>query len=77
MARPGVDPPRYKPSSSSPEPMAITDVAYGDYPAAAGAPALGERFPDFELPLSDGGTYRLADARRAGPVLVMFYRGFW
>jgi peroxiredoxin len=57
--------------------MSITDDAYGAYGPADGAPHLGDTFPDFELPLADGGTYRLEEARGAGPVLVMFYRGFW
>lgn len=76
-AREGVTPPQYKPSSHSPAPIPITDNAYGAFGAAEGAPQLGDTFPDFELPLSDGGTYELAEARGAGPVLVMFYRGFW
>ncbi len=75
--RPGVTPPMYKPSSNSSAPMAITDNAYGAFEVAEGAPQLGDTFPDFELPLADGGTYALAEARGAGPVLVMFYRGFW
>lgn len=71
------DAPRYKPSSSSPAPVDITTNAYGAYGAAPEAPAIGDVARDFTLPLADGGTFDLAQARKAGPVLVMFYRGFW
>ena len=71
------DAPRYKPSSSSPSPVDITTNAYGAYGAAPEAPAIGDVAEDFTLPLADGGTFELAQARAAGPVLVMFYRGFW
>ncbi len=71
------DAPRYKPSSSSPAAVDITTNAYGAYGAAADAPQIGDVATDFTLPLADGGTFELAQARSAGPVLVMFYRGFW
>lgn len=71
------DAPRYKPSSSSPAPVDITTNAYGAYGAAPDAPKIGDVARDFTLPLADGGTFDLAQARKAGPVLVMFYRGFW
>ena len=71
------DAPRYKPSSSSPAPVDITTNAYGAYSAAPDAPEIGDVARDFTLPLADGGTFDLAQARKAGPVLVMFYRGFW
>ncbi len=71
------DAPRYKPSSSSPAPVDITTNAYGAYGAAPEAPEIGDVAQDFTLPLADGGTFDLAEARKAGPVLVMFYRGFW
>lgn len=73
----GPPPPMYKPSSSSPAPMPITDPAYGYSKTAPQAPGLGVTLPDFEVALADGGTFALADARGAGPVLIMFYRGFW
>ncbi|MCR9162141.1 MAG: hypothetical protein ACE37F_28790 [Nannocystaceae bacterium] len=71
------DAPRYKPSASSPAPVDITTNAYGAYSAAPDAPEIGDVARDFTLPLADGGTFELAQARKAGPVLVMFYRGFW
>lgn len=73
----GPPPPMYKPSSSSAAPMPITDPAYGYSKQAPDAPGLGATLPDFEVALADGGSFALADARRAGPVLIMFYRGFW
>jgi AhpC/TSA family protein len=39
-------------------------------------PRVGDRFPDFTLPASDGGTFRLAEAR-GRRLLVLFYRGAW
>jgi hypothetical protein len=70
-------PPMYLPSSKSPAPVAITDPAYGAYGGAPHAPGLGDTIADFEVPLVDGGTFSLAQARAAGPVLLFFYRGFW
>ncbi len=71
------DAPRYKPSTSSPSAVDITTNAYGAYGEAPDAPKIGDVAQDFKLPLADGGTFDLAQARSAGPVLVMFYRGFW
>ena len=73
----GPPPPMYKPSSRSKAPMSIADPAYGAYGDAPDAPGMGVKLPDFEVALADGGTFSLAEARKAGPVLVMFYRGFW
>jgi len=39
-------------------------------------PREGDRFPAFELPASDGGSFRLADARGRW-LLLLFYRGDW
>ena len=71
------DPPRFKPSGQSPEPLPITTNAYGAYVPAPGAPQLGDTAPDFTAALASGGTFSLEEARKAGPVLLMFYRGFW
>lgn len=70
-------PPQYKPSGRSAARMAITDPAYGAFTGAPAAPGLGDTIPDFEVALADGGTFSLAQARKAGPVLLFFYRGFW
>ncbi len=76
-ARRGDAPPRFRPSESSDEEIEITSNAYGAFAGAPNAPKIGDVAPDFEAALVDGGTFSLAEARRAGPVLVMFYRGFW
>jgi len=39
-------------------------------------PHVGERFPDFTLPASDGSTFSLA-AARGHRLLVLCYRGDW
>ena len=39
-------------------------------------PRVGERFPDFALPASDGSTFSLA-AARGRRLLVLCYRGDW
>jgi hypothetical protein len=70
-------PPMYKPSSKSAAPMPITDPTYGAFTGAPAAPGIGDTIPDFEVALADGGTFSLAQARKAGPVLLFFYRGFW
>ncbi len=71
------DAPKYKPSSSSPAAVDITSNDYGAYAGAPDAPGIGDVAEDFTVPLADGGTFDLGQARNAGPVLVMFYRGFW
>jgi hypothetical protein len=77
MTRPGVDPPMYKQSGSSEAPMSITVNAYGAFRPTPNAPQLGDIAQNFVLPLADGGQFDLAAARANGPVLIMFYRGFW
>ena len=39
-------------------------------------PRVGDRFPDFRLPASDGTTFDFA-ADRGKPRLLIFYRGSW
>ena len=39
-------------------------------------PRVGERFPDFTLPASDGPPFHLADVRGRRH-LILFYRGAW
>lgn len=76
VTRPGLAPPMYPPGSDTPR-MAITRNAYGAYRYAPQAPQLGDTLADFALPNARGGTYALRDARAKGPVVVVFYRGFW
>ena len=76
VTRPGLAPPLYPAGSGSPR-VAITSNAYGAYRFAPQAPQLGDTLTDFELPNARGGTYALREARAKGPVVVVFYRGFW
>ena len=69
--------PRYKPSSSSPEPINILRKDYGGSRSAPNALGIGDRMADFTLPQAGGGTVSLASQRAAGPVAVVFYRGHW
>lgn len=47
-------------------------------PAAAGAPAPGERAPDFALPDSNNRTVSLSGTlAQSNAVLLIFYRGYW
>jgi hypothetical protein len=62
-----------------------TTVGSRDLPAAAGAPKIGVKAPDFTLQDPQGRTVRLYDllgreAGGAGPpswVVLIFYRGYW
>lgn len=49
--------------------------------ASAQAPAthlkIGDRAPDFALPNGDGKLITLSDYIARGPVVIIFYRGFW
>ncbi len=38
---------------------------------------VGDTAPDFELPNASGGTVRLSELLRSGPVVLAFYRGSW
>src|SRR5262249_24480918 len=51
-------------------------VSFSMYHPREDRPAVGDRFPDFTLPTSEGGTFSLAGAygRR---LLVLCYRGDW
>lgn len=76
VTRRDLAPPMYSPGLDAP-PMAITRNAYGATMLAPKAPQLGDVLPDFELPRARGGTWSLREARARGPVVVVFYRGFW
>jgi hypothetical protein len=38
---------------------------------------LGDKAPDFALPNGDGKLVALSDFTANGPVVIVFYRGFW
>lgn len=41
------------------------------------APAVGAPAPSFVAAAYDGSSFDLAAARRSGPILLVFFRGFW
>jgi len=38
---------------------------------------LGDKAPDFALPNGDGKVVKLSDYTARGPVVLIFYRGYW
>ena len=46
-------------------------------PDAEGTPAVGTLPPDFTLADQDGTQVSLSSFRSRGPVLLVFYRGYW
>jgi cytochrome oxidase Cu insertion factor (SCO1/SenC/PrrC family) len=48
-------------------------------PRKAGTAALkvGDKAPDFALPNGDGKLVSLSELVSKGPVVIVFYRGFW
>ena len=70
-------PPAFKPSKYSDGPVDITTDAYGAYKNAPKAPRMGDTLADFSLPKARGGTFKLSEALKDGPLLIMFYRGHW
>jgi hypothetical protein len=50
--------------------------SFSMYGAREDRPRVGDRFPAFRLPTSDGGAYDSA-ALRGTPRLYIFYRGSW
>ena len=50
--------------------------AYSMYAPREDRPRVGDRFPDFRLPSSDGAVFDLA-AGRGKRHLLIFYRGSW
>ena len=57
--------------------VALSDPRYGQLDAVPGAPSQGQQAPDFELPNHLGEKTRLSALLAEGPVVLMFYRGFW
>lgn len=46
-------------------------------PRAKGRPEIGQRLPHFELPSDEGKVISPDDFNGKGPVLLVFFRGFW
>jgi len=38
---------------------------------------VGDQAPDFTLPSTRGGSVRLGDLLKRGPVVIAYYRGHW
>src|SRR5262245_14305927 len=49
---------------------------YSMYAVREDRPRVGDHFPQFRLPTSQGGVFDLA-AERGKPLLLIFYRGSW
>lgn len=71
------EPPKFKPSSRMPAPQSAITNAYGAFGPTPNAPGVGDEALDFTAALADGGSFTLSKTLEAGPVLLMFYRGFW
>jgi hypothetical protein len=69
--------PKLKPSKFSKAPIDITTNAYGAFGLAPKAPGIGEAHPDFELPAHTGEPWKLKDALKNGPLVLIYYRGDW
>ena len=57
--------------------LSYTFYLSAQLPASRGAPKVGEPAPDFTLPDQNGKPVKLSDSRSAGPLLLVFYRGYW
>ncbi|MCA9719849.1 MAG: hypothetical protein H6713_36015 [Myxococcales bacterium] len=57
--------------------LSIASDEYGAFSPAPGALGVGDKAPDFELPLSTGEMVRMSAANPGGDLVVVFYRGFW
>lgn len=68
--------PHYKASSRAPKAQDISKNAYGAYSYAPKAPKIGDRLANIKLP-AVGDDFDLEAARKNGPVVIVFYRGFW
>ena len=51
-------------------------LVYSQFGTREERPRVGDPFPDFALPDSTGGVFRLSEAR-GRRVLILFYRGDW
>ena len=55
--------------------LILSQAAFGQTPKTV--LKVGDKAPDFALPNGDGKTVSLADYTGRGPVVLVFYRGFW
>ena len=68
-------PTRASTEPAGPTRLPILDPAYGTHLEHPDAIALGDRIDALELPLADGGTFELADANAAGPIVFVWIGG--
>jgi hypothetical protein len=69
--------PKLKPSKFSKQPIDITTRAYGAYAGTPKALNVGDVVPDFTLPLSRGGEFKLSEELKKSELMLIFYRGHW
>lgn len=68
-------PPTTATTDPGPTRLPILDPAYGNHPEHADALSLGDHLDALTLPLADGGTFDLANANAAGPVILVWIGG--
>ncbi len=68
--------PHFKASSNEKSAQDISKNAYGAYSYAPQAPKIGDRLANIHLP-AIGEDFDLDTAKKKGPVVIVFYRGFW
>ncbi len=68
--------PHYRPSSNSKAAIDISTNAYGAYKWAPKAPKIGDRLENIKIATTQG-DYDFSEAYKKGPVVLIFYRGFW
>ena len=55
--------------------ITLAVAAYGQTPRTS--LKVGDKAPEFALPNGDGKLIMLSDYTARGPVVIVFYRGFW
>ena len=68
--------PHFRASANDKAAKDISTNAYGEYAYAPKAPKIGDRLANIHLP-AVGGDFDLDTEKKKGPVVIIFYRGFW
>lgn len=63
-------------ASASSESQSAT-TARSDQAEKGNSPLVGKKAPDFTLMSAEGGSVKLSEAVKDGPVVLVFYRGHW
>ncbi len=53
--------------------VSVLALALAGLPATASAVEVGEKAPDFDLPSTKGGNFKLSDYAGKKPVVIQFY----